>query len=169
MLERTGIPTRAELEEILPDEKRLEEGPVAIFECFREIPCDPCYYSCPVGAVKEFSDLNDLPEIDYDKCTGCGQCIAGCPGLAVFVIDYTYSEDRGLIGLPYEFTPLPREGEMVMALDRSGEEIEKAEVIRVRQNRKQSNTPVVWLALSKENLISVRHFHRMEAGDSDEE
>lgn len=162
MLEKTGIPTRKELEEILPSQERLEEGPVAVFECFSEIPCDPCYHSCPVNAVEEFADINDLPEIDHENCTGCGQCIAGCPGLAVFVLDYTYSQDRGLIGLPYEFTPLPKIGEIVKAVDRSGQALEKAEVIKINRGD-DDKTAVIWLAVSKDNLLSVRHFYRMEA------
>ena len=161
MLERTGIPTRKELEKILPSEERLEEGPVAIFECFTEIPCDPCYHACPVNAVEEVEDINELPEIDYENCTGCGQCIAGCPGLAVFVLDYTYSQEKGLIGLPYEFTPLPETGETVKAVDRSGEVLEEAEVVKT--NKSDDKTAVIWLAVSKNNLLSVRHFYRMEA------
>ncbi len=162
MLEKTGIPDKKELEDILPSQERLEQGPVAVFECFTEIPCDPCYYSCPVNAVEEFEDLNELPEVDFASCTGCGQCIAGCPGLAVFVLDYTYSQDRGLIGLPYEFTPLPAAGETVKAVDRAGEELEKAEVIRVNKGDEEK-TAVVWLAVARDNLLSVRHFYRMEA------
>ncbi len=159
MLERTGIPAKKELDEITPSPERLKEGPVAIFECYREIPCDPCYYSCPVEAVEEFVDINDLPEVDFEKCTGCGQCIAACPGLAVFVVDFTHGEERGLIGLPYEFTPLPDEGETVTALNHAGEELGSAVVHRVRKNQE---TPVVWLEIEKDYLLQVRHFFRAE-------
>lgn len=68
------------------------------------IPCNPCHNELPTGAVVEFKDINDQPEIDYEKCTGCGMCVAKCPGLACFVIDLTFSEDKALLKLPYELS-----------------------------------------------------------------
>ncbi len=162
MLKKTGIPAEADLDKALPSRERLEEGPVAVFECFEEIPCDPCYYSCPVEAVDEFEDINELPELDSEACTGCGRCIAACPGLAAFVLDFTYSEDKGLIGLPYEFTPLPQEGEEVIALDHAGEKTARAEVVRVNTYRGSQKTPVVWLAVEKNRLARTRHFRRLK-------
>ncbi|MGM0420764.1 MAG: 4Fe-4S binding protein [Bacillota bacterium] len=162
MLEQTGIPDRDNIQRNLPDQERLEEGPVAIFECFQEIPCDPCYYSCPLNAIEEFEDINDLPEVDYDACSGCAQCVSNCPGLAIFVLDYNYSEKRGVIRLPYEYTPLPEVGETVKAMDRSGAEVAEGEIVKVVNQPAQDKTAVVWLAVDKDLLLSVRHFKRME-------
>lgn len=162
MLEETGIPAREDIQSNLPDQERLKEGPVAIFECYQEIPCDPCYYSCPVGAIKEFEDINNLPELDADKCSGCAQCVANCPGLAIFVIDYTYSEDEGVIRLPYEFSPLPDVDEQVIALDHSGKEVGPGRIVKVVNHHNQDKTAVVWLAVPKDDLLTVRHFKRME-------
>jgi electron transport complex protein RnfB len=36
-----------------------------------------CVQVCPFGAVE--IGPNELPVIDYDKCTGCGICVANCP------------------------------------------------------------------------------------------
>jgi Fe-S-cluster-containing hydrogenase component 2 len=162
MLEQTGIPTVEDIKTKVPDKERLEEGPVAITECFREIPCDPCYHSCPTNSFFEFEDINDIPHIDYEKCTGCGICISNCPGLAIFVVDYTYSEDRGLVKIPYEFIPLPEEGDIVAGLDRSGNKICEAKVERVQINENMDKTAVIWLVVPKEQVMEVRN---LKVGD----
>ncbi len=162
MLEKTGIPEAGKVKNSLPSKERLKEGPVAVFECFTEIPCDPCYYSCSIGAIKEFEDINDLPELDFAACTGCGKCIANCPGLAIFVLDYNYSEEEGVVRIPYEYSPLPEEGEKVQALDRSGEVVGEARVEKVQNSKSQDKTAIIWLAMPREQILTVRNFKRGE-------
>lgn len=48
-------------------------------------------------------------------------CVAKCPGLACFVIDLTFSEDKALLKLPYELTPMPEKKDKVWCLNRVGE------------------------------------------------
>ena len=40
------------------------------------IGCGLCSKNCPEGAI---SMVNNLPVIDYSKCTGCLTCVAKCP------------------------------------------------------------------------------------------
>lgn len=154
MLERTGIPTDDDLEKVIPDKKRLAQGPVVIIECFQKIPCDPCAISCKLGAIKPFKDINDLPIVDFDKCTGCGICISSCPGLAIFVIDMNYSEEKSLIKLPYEMLPLPEKGEDVYALDRAGGIMGKAKVVRVLKIKNKTN--IISLEVPKSMAMKLR-------------
>ncbi|MBE9542428.1 MAG: 4Fe-4S binding protein [Proteobacteria bacterium] len=154
MLERTGIPTDDDLEKVIPDKKRLSQGPVVIIECFQKIPCDPCAISCKLGAIKPFKDINDLPIVDFDKCTGCGICISSCPGLAIFVIDVNYSEEKSLIKLPHEMLPLPEKGEDVYALDRDGSILGKAKVVRVLKIK--NKTHIISLEVPKSTAMKVR-------------
>ena len=84
-------------------------APYAVFECFQSIPCNPATPPANLGAVKPLTDINDLPEVYYDKCTGCGLCDDHLrPGLAVL------SSDEDLFGgqdggpHSYEFLPCPR-------------------------------------------------------------
>jgi len=154
MLERNGIPTDDDLEKIIPDKKRLAKGPVVIIECFQKIPCDPCTISCKLGAIKPFKDINDLPVVDFDKCTGCGICISSCPGLAIFVIDLNYSEEKSLIKLPHEMLPLPEKGEEVYALDRDGSILGKAKVVRVLKIK--NKTHIISLEVPKSMVMKVR-------------
>jgi len=154
MLERNGIPTDDDLEKVIPDKKRLAKGPVVIIECFQKIPCDPCAISCKLGAIKPFEDINDLPIVDFDKCTGCGICISSCPGLAIFVIDVNYSEEKSLIKLPHEMLPLPEKGEEVYALDRAGSILGKVKVIKALKIK--NKTHIISLEVPKSMAMKVR-------------
>ncbi|TYP53320.1 4Fe-4S binding protein [Thermosediminibacter litoriperuensis] len=157
MLATNGIPTAEELAPRIPPAERLKKGPVAIIECFQKIPCNPCSTACKTGAIEKFEDINDLPSVDLEKCTGCGLCISKCPGLAIFVVDETYSEMEAAVSLPFEFLPLPAEGEEVDVLDRSGKTVGRGKVIRVRNGKYEDRTPVVTVAVPKELSMVVRN------------
>ncbi len=156
MLKRTGIACSEDIERARPDETRRKQGPVAWIECFREIPCDPCHDACRVGAIEEFSDINDLPCIDHEACTGCGLCVAACPGLAIFVIDETHSETQALLALPHEFTPLPDAGDEVVLMTRSGQEAGYGRVHRVQAPRAFDRTAVIWVIIPQDLVEQVR-------------
>jgi len=158
MLEKTGIPTIENIASVTPSSERRAQGPVAVIECFQKIPCNPCYTSCRRGAIKELIDINDLPEINEEECNGCGICVSNCPGLAIFVVDESYSATEALVKLPYEFRPLPEEGQCVTALDREGKPVCRAKVIKVLNTKAMDRTPVVSLAVPKENSMDVRFF-----------
>ncbi len=160
MLEKTGVPDPEQVKDITPSEERLQKGPVVIVECFQNIPCDPCRHACRQGAIKEFEDINDLPEVDHELCNGCGLCISECPGLAIFVIDATYSEEEGLVKMPYEYLPLPEENEEVTGTDTEGRPVCSARVIKVQNTKTLDRTPVVTLAVPKQHLMKVRSFVR---------
>lgn len=159
MLAQNGIPTPEDVAGVLPPAERLTQGPVAIAECYQNIPCDPCYHSCKQGAIQEFTDINERPQVDFEKCNGCGTCMSRCPGLAIFVVDATYSENEALVKIPYEFLPLPEAGETVTAINRAGQAVGEAKVIRVQNTKVQDRTAIVWLAVPKELMMEVRHFN----------
>lgn len=157
MIYKTGVPTEEDLQRVVPSAERLAKGPVAVIECFQKIPCNPCYTACKKGAIKEFSDINDLPEIDHDLCNGCGLCVSKCPGLAIFIIDETYSENEALVKLPYEFVPLPKEGDTVKALDREGRVVGEARVVKIQNGKYEDRTPVISVAVPKGQSMVVRN------------
>lgn len=158
MLEKTGIAAPENLTEAAPSKERMAKGPVAVIECFQRIPCNPCQTACKKGAIKEFEDINDRPSIDHEKCNGCGMCVSNCPGLAIFVVDETYSEKEALVKVPYEFLPLPEEGSYVTGLDREGKAVCRAKVEKVLNTKVQDRTPVVSLIVPKEFSMVVRCF-----------
>ena len=146
--ERTGVISLDDLS--VPTQKQLEKG-VAIIECIQHIPCNPCVESCPVHAIS-MEDVNALPEIDYDVCIACGQCIGICPGLAIFVAKIV--GEKVHLSLPYEFHPIPRVGDRVVALDRSGNAMDDALVKRVV---KKGKTMVVTIEIAKDLAMVVRN------------
>ncbi|KYK23384.1 (4Fe-4S)-binding protein [Thermoplasmatales archaeon SG8-52-4] len=134
----------------IPSEKQLRKG-VAIIECIQEIPCDPCVAICPVNSIF-MKDINDIPKIEYDKCTGCKRCVSICPGLAIFVIKI--QDDKAQVTIPYEFLPIPKVGDNVNALDREGNVIGNAKVIKVNS---KSKTTVITIEVEKEQAMEVRN------------
>ncbi len=136
----------------LPSEERLKKGPVAVFECVENIPCNPCVDACPFKAVS-MEKITDAPKIDYEKCTGCGTCVSVCPGLAIFVVDL--SKEKALITIPYEFLPIPEKGDTVKALNRRGEIVGDAKIIGVKKNENKTNT--VTIEVKKELGMIVRN------------
>ncbi|MEA1963924.1 MAG: 4Fe-4S binding protein [Candidatus Aerophobetes bacterium] len=165
MIEKTGVPTRKDLAGIFPPKERLEKGPVAVIECFQRIPCDPCYTACRRGAIEEFEDINDLPRIDFERCNGCSVCVSKCPGLAIFIVDETYSEKEALIKLPFEFLPLPQKGEEVDALNRQGEVVGEAKVVKVQNGRYEDKTPVISILVPKKLSMEVRNIRLRRTSD----
>lgn len=163
-LSKTGVLTKEDLAQSpgVPSEERMERGPVAYIECMEEIPCDPCQYVCPKGAITVGKQIIDLPVLDGEKCDGCGICIPICPGLAIFVVDKGYSDREALVGVPYEMLPLPKAGMKVHGVDREGKAVCEARVVKVLNPKKFDRTALVYLAVPKELALDVRHFTCME-------
>lgn len=153
-------PTRTESADEVPRPAPAEQkaqGPVAVIECYEEIPCDPCEEACKRGAIIIGEPITSRPYLKAERCNGCGLCIPDCPGLAIFVIDESYSENEATIMLPYEFLPLPGKGMTVKALDRQGQAVGEARVLEVRNPESHDCTPVVKIAVPKKLSMTVRH------------
>lgn len=160
-LKTTGAPSLQELESSpgFPDKIRRRSGPVAFIECIEEIPCNPCEDACPNGAITVGRPITNLPVLDSHKCSGCRLCVAACPGLAIYVKDYTYSESEALISFPYEYYPLPQVGDAVEMVDRLGNVICKGRVVSINLARRNNRTPVVSAAFPKEwfdHVVSIK-------------
>jgi len=142
------------MENQMPSQERFAKGPVAVFECSQSIPCNPCADACPRGAIT-VKEINDCPSIDMERCNGCGVCMTHCPGLSIFVVDYSYGVDTALIKIPYEFSPLPAANEVVDALDREGQSVGVGQVLRVQKS--PNKTSIIWLSVPQELAMEVRN------------
>lgn len=153
-----GAPSIEELKATpgYPSDDALSRHPLAVIECLQEIPCNPCEDACPRGAITVGEPITKLPAFDADKCDGCGLCVSACPGLAIFLVDNTYSDTEAEVGFPWEYLPLPARGETVEAVNRLGEVVCRGVVRRVRSAPRQDRTVVVSLVVPKEHSSQVR-------------
>lgn len=165
-----GYPSMDEIKEAngWPDEERFAKGPVAVVECVQQIPCNPCESACPLHAIHIGEPITNTPQVDREKCIGCGMCVAACPGLAIFLVDKSYSETEATVSFQFEYDPLPEEGAEIDALSRAGEYVCKGRVIKVMNPKKNDHTPVVTIAIPKEHADTVRTMRRLKLPEAHE-
>jgi len=136
--------------------KKIRKGPIAVIECYQEIPCNPCEEACKFNAIIIGEPITNPPVFITENCTGCGQCIARCPGLAVFVVNENYSEKEGLVSFPYEFLPLPKKDQIIDAVDRNGLKVCKGKIIKIINKKSFDLTSVITIAVPKKHVNKVR-------------
>ena len=146
---------------LYPTDERLRQGPVAVFECGEEIPCNPCETACKKGFVSVGIDITQIPIVD-EECSGCGLCLPKCPGLSIFILDGSLSGDMASVTIPYELFPLPEEGEVVEVLDRYGGNIGDGEIMKCRKLYRDDTCWSITLRVPFALIHKARHFRRKE-------
>ena len=160
MFEKTGVASREMVMAVFPSVERINKGPVAVVECFQKIPCNPCQTACAFKAIRIGEDINNIPVRDENLCTGCGVCLTKCPVLSIMIVDGSKSADTVEFRIPYEFLPLPAAGEEVIGLDRAGQPICRAKVVRVMNPPSFDRTPIVTLEVDRKYLYDFRNFKK---------
>lgn len=164
----TGIPSKEELAVCpgIPSRERMKKGRVAVIECVQEIPCNPCESICKFGAITIGSQITDLPHLSEEKCTGCGLCVANCPGLAITMQDHSYSESRAAIDFPFEYDPIPNPGDLVDAVNRAGEVVCRGTILDVKKLPAYGQTAVIRMEIPMDFCEEVRSMKRLARKDS---
>ena len=68
-------PIRIKEESPRPTPERQAQRPFVRLDCLYGFACNPCSFACPQKAITK-SSTSVTPEIDYEKCTGCMQCVS---------------------------------------------------------------------------------------------
>ena len=124
-----------------------------MIECIQEIPCNSCALACKLGAIY-MENVNDVPKIDYSKCTGCMACAMTCPGLAIFLIRSAAA--LAYVTLPYEFLPTPNIGQQVTAMNREGTILGRAKVTQILSPKRNDGTALVTIEVPAAWLLEAR-------------
>ena len=162
-LKTHGFPSLDELRQagFLPAREKLEKQTCVCIECLEEIPCNPCETGCPSGAITVGTPITNIPVLDESKCVGCSQCIAACPGLAITI--KKISGATASIRFPWEYVPMPEEGDEVKMAGRDGAPVCDGKIIKVMTSEKFNRTAVVTAEFPSEfvdEVISVSRSRR---------
>lgn len=120
------------LSEEIPE---VNAGVMPVIHCTQEIPCNPCSTLCPHGLIYvDTKDIRQIPSFLGNNycCEACQRCVAGCPGLAITLVDYRGNPDMPTVSIPYEFTREEiRKSDKITVLDTEGLALAELEVTSV--------------------------------------
>ena len=145
-------PVRILQEPLVPSPERMAQKGFVVADCLYGFACNPCSFSCKQGAITK-SSTSVTPVIDYDKCIGCMECVAQCPGLAIF----GYRPDKDLLYFPLEFT-IPEGSREVFLVDDNGQKVGEGVIERVMPKPGKTNIAVVKATRLDGKLLEARGF-----------
>lgn len=131
----------------LDDFNEMDAGALPVIHCSQEIPCDPCRALCINGLITlDSSDIRGLPVFvgNNYSCAACERCVAGCPGLAITLVDYRQNAENPVISIAYEFGKEKiLTSDLVTVIDTDGNELGDVEVVNVHHIPENQSTYVV--------------------------
>ena len=116
----------------LPAKERMMAKPFVQADCLYGFACNPCSFSCPQGAITK-PTTSSTPTVDYHKCIGCMQCVAKCPGLAIFGYDLL----KQVCFLPFEYEAA--EGAAVYLVDNNGKKLGEGVIEKILKKDNKTN------------------------------
>jgi NADPH-dependent 2,4-dienoyl-CoA reductase/sulfur reductase-like enzyme/Fe-S-cluster-containing hydrogenase component 2/bacterioferritin-associated ferredoxin len=144
------------LNQVLPE---VAKGFVPVLHCTQEIPCNPCAVSCAQGLIEvDKKDIRNIPRFigAEGSCKGCLKCVAGCPGLAITLLDYRVNPDMPLVSIPYEFgREALKKDDLITVLDTEGQALGELKVVYVRGNTSMDRTWIIQVRAPKEYAARI--------------
>ena len=125
----------------------ISDGAMPVIHCTQEIPCDPCSSLCINGLIYvDAKDIRKLPQFQGDaySCGCCEECVTGCPGLAITLVDYYSDSNFPTVSIPYEINRgAIKTGDKVNVVDTQGKELGLLEVQAVHDSPSSDRTQVI--------------------------
>lgn len=135
-----------------PSAERMNGKPFVQIDCLYGFACNPCEFSCTHGAITKTS-TSTVPQLDFDKCIGCMDCVYQCPGLAIF----GYHIKKDWLFLPIEYQA--DEQSEVYLVDNNGDILGNGIIEKILKKPNKTNIArVKSLDVHDEDLIAVRGF-----------
>jgi sarcosine oxidase, subunit alpha len=136
--------------EVLPE---FDAGIIPILHCTQEIPCNPCVTLCPLELIQiDSQDIRQIPVFvgDNYNCKGCSRCVAGCPGLAITLVNYRKDPENPIVSIPYEFSrDTIKVGDNVTVYDTGGQNLGQVQVVGINAIPTSDRTLIVRVQASK--------------------
>lgn len=134
-----------------PGEERKQK-PFVLIDCLYGFACNPCEFACPHGAITKTS-TSTVPEIDFEKCIGCMECVYQCPGLAIF----GYNMKKDWLFMPIEYHVDEKSG--VFLVNNYGEKLGEGIIEKILRKKNKTNVArVKSLDVHGDDLMDVRGF-----------
>jgi len=131
----------------------MDAGVIPVIHCTQEIPCDPCTALCINGLISlRRDDIRSVPTFvgNNYSCAACERCVAGCPGLAITLVDYRFNPDYPYVSIPFEFEKeAVLSSDLVTVIDTEGYALGDAEVINVHSIPTSDATFIVQVQVPK--------------------
>ena len=145
-------PFRVQEKPFMPEPERAAAKPFVLIDCLYGFACNPCEFACPHNAITKTS-TSTIPNLDFDKCVGCMDCVYQCPGLAIF--GYNLKKDWLFLPIEYEAS----EGEEVLLVDNNGKILGEGVIMKILRKKNKTNIARVQAVdVSGEKLMEVRGF-----------
>lgn len=136
----------------MPTTERAFLKPFVQIDCLYGFACNPCEFACPHGAITKTS-TSTVPQLDFEKCVGCMDCVYQCPGLAIF----GYNLNKDWLFLPLEYDA-PEKAE-VFLVNNNGEKLGEGIIEKIlRKPNKTNIARVRSLNIKGEDMMKVRGF-----------
>jgi glycine/D-amino acid oxidase-like deaminating enzyme/Fe-S-cluster-containing hydrogenase component 2/bacterioferritin-associated ferredoxin len=145
-------PIRIIEEPYKPDDSRMNGKGFVQIDCLYGFACNPCEFACPHGAITKTS-TSTVPQIEFDKCIGCMDCVYQCPGLAIF----GYNLPKDWLFLPIEY--FAEAGSEVFLVDNNGKKLGTGVIEKIlKKPNKTDIARVKALDIHGSQLVEVRGF-----------
>ncbi len=140
------------IEDVFKPKDERKNKPFVLIDCVYGFACNPCQFACPHGAIIKTS-TSTVPEIDFEKCIGCMECVWQCPGLAIF--GYNLKSQR--LFLPIEY--YAEEKSEVYLVDNQGKVLGDGIIEKILLKPNKTNIARVKAHnIENDELMNVRGF-----------